>query len=113
MQHDPLVCVEDAVSACELIIEFTKNMGEAEFYVDLKTKAAVEREFEILGEALNRVKKIDANILTDVDNWREIIGFRNVIAHGYDVVEDEIVWDAVNRDIPKLLKQLKEIIEKP
>ncbi len=81
--------------------------------MDLKTKAAVEREFEILGEALNRVKKIDANILTDVDNWREIIGFRNVIAHGYDVVEDEIVWDSVNRDIPKLLKQLKEIIEKP
>ncbi len=63
MQHDPLVCIEDAVTACELIIEFTKNMDEAEFYVDLKTKAAVEREFEIVGEALNRIKKIDADIL--------------------------------------------------
>ena len=111
MRHDPLVCIEDAVAACELIIGFTKDMSEAEFYLDAKTKAAVEREFEIVGEALNRVKKIDVNILSKVDNWREIIGFRNVIAHGYDVVEEEIVWDSVNRDIPKLLEQLRGISE--
>ena len=74
MPHDPLVCIEDAVTACELILEFTKTMGEAEFYVDLKTKAAAEREFEIVGEALNRVKKIDVDILAEVDNWREISG---------------------------------------
>ena len=111
MPHDPLVCIEDAVTACELILEFTKSMVEADFYLDLKTKAAVEREFEIVGEALNRIKKIDVDILAEVDNWREFIGFRNVIAHGYDVVEDEIVWDSVNRDIPILLKQLKKIVE--
>jgi len=111
MPHDPFVCIEDAVTACELIIEFTETMDGAEFYIDLKTKAAVERQFEILGEALNRIKKIDLDILTNVDNWREIIGFRNVIAHGYDVVEDEIVWDSVQRDIPTLLKQLKKIAE--
>ncbi len=111
MPHDPLVCIDDAVTACKLIIEFTKDMDEAVFYVDLKTKAAVEREFEIVGEALNRIKKINVDILAEVDNWREIIGFRNVIAHGYDVVEDEIVWDAVKRDIPILLKQLKKIVE--
>jgi len=110
MPHDPLVCIEDAVTACELIIQFTKDMDEAEFYVDLKTKAAVEREFEIVGEALNRIKKINVDILAGVDNWREIIGFRNVIAHGYDVVEDEIVWDSVKRDIPILLNQLKKIV---
>ncbi|MEA2110092.1 MAG: HepT-like ribonuclease domain-containing protein [Pseudomonadota bacterium] len=113
MPHDPFVCIEDAVTACKLIIEFTETMDGAEFYIDLKTKAAVERQFEILGEALNRIKKIDFDILTEVDNWREIIGFRNVIAHGYDVVEDEIVWDSVQRDIPTLLKQLKKIAENP
>ena len=111
MPHDPLVCIEDAITACELIIEFTKTLVKDEFYVDLKTKAAVEREFEIVGEALNRIKKIDVGILAEVDNWREIIGFRNVIAHGYDVVEDEIIWDSVKRDIPILLKQLKKIAE--
>lgn len=59
MRHDPLVCIEAAVTACELILEFTETMAEAEFYVDLKTKAAVEREFEIVAEALNRIKKIE------------------------------------------------------
>lgn len=111
MQHDPLVCIEDAIEACELILQFTKGMKYVEYYADLKTKAAVEREFEIIGEALNRIKKINVGMLANVDNWKEIIGFRNVIAHGYDVVEDEIVWDSIKRNIPALLKQLNKIIE--
>lgn len=109
MQHDPLVCIEDAINACELILQFTEGMDEDEYCDDLKTKAAVEREFEIIGEALNRINKIDAGILDIVDDWREIIAFRNVIAHGYDAVEDEIVWDSIKRNIPVLLKQLKKI----
>ena len=95
MGHDPLVCVDDAIKACELISLFIQGMSEEDFYIDPKTKAAVEREIEIIGEALNRIKTIDLDMLVTIDNWREIIGFRNVIAHGYDVVEDEIVWDSI------------------
>ena len=109
MQHDPLVCVEDAVMACELILQFTQDMTENDFYADNKTKAAVERKIEIIGEALNRIKKINPSKLEKIDNWREIIGFRNVIAHGYDVVEDSIVWESIENDIPLLLKQLQAI----
>lgn len=94
-----------------MILQFTKGMKDVEYYADLKTKAAVEREFEIIGETLNRINKINIGMLANVDNWREIIGFRNVIAHGYDVVEDEIVWDSIKRNIPELLKQLNKIIE--
>ena len=110
MVHDPLVCVEDAINACELILEFTHSMKEVNYYVDAKTKAAVERKFEIIGEALNRIKKTDLDLLAEIDNWREIIGFRNVIAHGYDIVEDELVWDSIKTDIPLLLEQLKHRI---
>ncbi len=110
MQHDPLVCVDDAIEACELIAQFIEGMREEDFYTDAKTKAAVEREIEIIGEALNRIKAIDSNMLSRIDNWREIIGFRNVIAHGYDVVEDEIVWESITNDIPLLTNQLKNIV---
>ena len=110
MPHDPLVCVEDALTACELIVQFTLDMGEVEYAADLKTQSAVERQFEIIGEALNRIKGIDPGLLDRVDNWREIIGFRNVIAHGYDVIENEIVWGSVKEDIPVLLAQLKRIL---
>ncbi len=111
MAHDPLVCIEDAVSACELIEQFTLGMNEVDYSVDAKTKAAVEREFEIIGEALNRIKTIRYDMLSEIDNWREIIGFRNVIAHGYDIVEDNIVWHSIINDIPLLLKQLTSIID--
>jgi len=103
MPHDPLVCIEDAVRACELILQFTEKMNAADFSGDLKTKAAVEREFEIIGEALNRIKNIDITLLTKIDYWKEIIGFRNVLAHGYDVVEDSIVWNSVKNHIPEQL----------
>jgi uncharacterized protein with HEPN domain len=53
MQHDPMVAVEDAINACKLIMEFTSGMKESEYCADLKTKAAVEREFEIVGEVGN------------------------------------------------------------
>ena len=81
MQHDPLVCVEGALMASELILQFTQDMTEDDFYADNKTKAAVERKLEVIGEAWNRIKTIDRNMLVKIDNWREIIGFRNVIAH--------------------------------
>lgn len=79
-------------------------------HADAKTKSAVERQFEIIGEALNRIKAIDPSILASIDNWREIIGFRNVIAHGYDVVEDEVVWQSIVSDIPVLKNQLKKVL---
>ncbi|KAA3596255.1 MAG: DUF86 domain-containing protein [Calditrichaeota bacterium] len=111
MRHNHLVCVEDAIHACELILQFTLGMRDSDYYKDVKTKAAVERQFEIIGEALNRIKKIDISLLERIDNWEEIIGFRNVIAHGYDIVEDEIVWEAINKDIPVLLNQLNELLD--
>jgi len=110
MPHDPLVCIEDAVTACDLIVQFTLDMGEDQYAADLKTQSAVERQFEIVGEALNRIKKIDPGLLDRVDNWREIIGFRNVIAHGYDVIENELVWNSVKKDIPVLLAQLQRML---
>ncbi len=110
MPHDPFVCIEDALTACELIVQFTLDMGEDEYTADLKTQSAVERQFEIIGEALNRIKSIDSGLLDRIDNWREIIGFRNVIAHGYDVIENEIVWGSVKENIPVLLAQLQRIL---
>jgi uncharacterized protein with HEPN domain len=110
MPHDPFVCLEDAVSACELIQQFTLDMNEEQYAADLKTQSAVERQFEIIGEALNRIKHIDLTLLDRIDNWREIIGFRNVIAHGYDVIENEIIWNSVRKDIPALLAQLNQVL---
>lgn len=111
MPRDPNVCIEDAISACALIIQFTATLTESEFLTDKKTQSAVERQFEILGEALNRLKQIDSKHLDKIEHANEIIGFRNIIAHGYDVVDSEIIWDAAQHDTPQLLAQLKRLID--
>ncbi len=56
--HDPRVCIEDAITACDHIAEFIGDMNEQHYLADAKTRSAVERQFEIIGEALNRIKRI-------------------------------------------------------
>ncbi len=110
MLHDPKVCLEDALNAALLIKEFTLNMSFEEYRNDLKTQSAVERQFEIIGEAFNRVFKMNEEILISVNSWKEIIGFRNVIIHGYDALSDDIVWDTIINNIPVLIKDLQTLI---
>lgn len=75
-------------------------------------KSAVERQFEILGEALNRIKKIDPELLDELSDWQRIISFRNVIVHAYDVIDDEIVFLVIKDKIPLFLENLTKIISR-
>jgi uncharacterized protein with HEPN domain len=70
----------------------------------------VERSFEIIGEALNRSFKIDPELVDGIPNYRQIISFRNILAHCYDTVEDRIVWGIIEESLPSLLSDLKRIL---
>ena len=74
-----------------------------EYLSDRQFRRAVEREFEIIGEALNRLSEEDANVAAQIAELPRIVAFRNRIIHGYDSVDDEIIWDAVQVHVPKLL----------
>ena len=74
------------------------------------TRRAVERNFEIIGEALNRVKKTDDQLLTKVSEHHRIIGFRNILIHGYDIVDETIVWQAATKHLPVLVDQVKQVL---
>lgn len=110
MKHDPKVCFLDVLNACQQILNFSENMTFEEYSSNDLVKSAVERKFEIIGEALNRVKKIDVTQLESVADFEQIIGFRNVIAHGYDSISDRIVWDTINDSIPMLIKEINDKI---
>jgi len=77
---------------------------------DLKTKKAVERNLEIIGEAVNRVFKTDSSI--QIKNAKSIIGTRNRIIHSYDNISDEVIWTIVCRDLPELLEEVKSLIDR-
>ncbi len=112
MKHDPKVCFIDVLNACQQILDFTKSVSFEEYRSNDLITSAVERKFEIIGEALNRVRKTDPSLLEIITDSEQIIGFRNVIIHGYDAISDRIVWDTVKESIPLLLREVSHILSK-
>jgi uncharacterized protein with HEPN domain len=100
----------DALEACRAIQQFTTGCNFAAYTADSMRRAAVERKFEILGEALNRAEESAPGLTERLPEIRRIIGMRNRIIHGYDAVDDEIVWDTVQHKIPFLLEQLSTLL---
>ena len=78
------------------------------FENDIRTKRAVERNIEIIGEAMNRILKEDREII--ISNSRKIVDIRNRIIHGYDSVSDEVMWGIVIRHLPILQKEVEKML---
>ncbi|MFH1717347.1 MAG: HepT-like ribonuclease domain-containing protein [Planctomycetota bacterium] len=104
-------CLFDILNAAKSIEQFTCRLEYTDYLADGQVQAAVERKFEIIGEALNRIKKLDASVLESISEHRRIIGFRNVISHGYDTLDAELVWDAVRTHLPALKEQVEQLQE--
>lgn len=100
----------DALEACRAIQKFSAGLDYAHFVVDELLRAAVERKFEILGEALNRAEHSDPDLADRLPQLRRIVGMRNRIIHGYDAVDEEILWDAVEFKIPTLREQISALL---
>ena len=75
---------------------------------DLKTKRAVERNIEIIGEAMSRILKEDNHI--QISNSRKIVDVRNRIIHGYDSVSDDVIWGIVIKNLPVLQKEVEDLL---
>ena len=78
------------------------------FQNDLKTKRAVERNIEIIGEAMSRILKQDSSI--EISDSRKIVDVRNRIIHGYDSVSDEVIWGIVIKNLPVLQKEVETLL---
>ena len=73
--------------------------------------SAVERQFEIIGEAINQLSQIDPHTASRISDYRQIIAFRNILIHGYAQVDDRIVWDLVSDKLPVLQRETKTLLE--
>lgn len=76
---------------------------------DIKTKRAIERNIEIIGEAVNRILKKDKNF--EINNAQQIIGTRNRIIHGYDRVSDDMVWSIAINHLPRLRTEVEGLFD--
>jgi uncharacterized protein with HEPN domain len=101
----------DAQVACLRIIEASKDLDFSDYEADWVVRSAVERQLEIIGEALKRAEDEEPNLVDRLPELRQIIGIRNRIIHGYDTVDDEIVWDVAQNKVPALEDRLSALLE--
>ena len=101
---------EDIRQAAECILNFTVNKTLSDYETDILLRSAVERQFEIIGEAANQLLKSDPKTAERIDKYQRIIGFRNILTHGYDIVDDYVVWEVLQNDLPKLHQQVKSLL---
>jgi uncharacterized protein with HEPN domain len=110
MQLEAKKLLEDMRQACERILEFTEGKTLSDYMGSALLRSGVERQFEIIGEALNRLTKVEPNVANQIRHYRRVISFRNILIHGYDVVEDPVVWDVITSDLPALHKQIRILL---
>jgi uncharacterized protein with HEPN domain len=100
----------DASNAGTAIAEMAAGKSFADFDNDLVLRSAVERQFEILGEALNRLDRLDVALAARIPDLRQIVAFRNILIHGYASIDRARVWRAVQDDLPPLRATLVELL---
>lgn len=100
----------DAYGACDAIQQFIGNIDFATYESDLLLRSAVERQLEIIGEALGQAANEDEELEEQIPAIPRIVALRNRVIHGYDTVDDEIVWDIVQNKVPALRSQLQDLL---
>ena len=102
----------DIVRSAEAIQTATYGRTFGEYQRDLYFRLAIERLFEIIGEALNQMSRIDPETAYGITDYRSIIGLRNVLIHGYARIDNDRVWTIANQQLPLLLSEARGLLEK-
>ena len=101
--------IQDIWKAIQEILSFVAGMDYEALNADRCTQVAVLYEIIVIGEAANRLSDEFRQEHSAVP-WKEIIGMRNILAHQYEKVDSEVVWDVVNHDIPELMALIKPLV---
>jgi uncharacterized protein with HEPN domain len=110
MNHDVKAYLYDISQACRQIIAFTKGVSCENYASNELVKAAVERKFVTIGEAMMKLRREEPQLLERISGHYRIIGFRNVLVHGYDSIDDATVWSAVVDGVPILLCEVEALL---
>ncbi|HOK66519.1 MAG TPA: DUF86 domain-containing protein [Anaerohalosphaeraceae bacterium] len=100
----------DIVQACDAVRSFLSGRTFTDYQQDELLRAAVERKLMIIGEAVYQILRIAPELESSISQARQIVGFRNVLVHGYFAVEDETVWGIASHDIPVLAQEAARLL---
>jgi uncharacterized protein with HEPN domain len=111
MSRDYRLYLDDMLMAAEKVLRFTQGVDLVRFVDDEKTFDAVVRNLEIIGEAAKHVPAEVQARCPEVE-WRSIAGLRDIVAHEYFGIDEDILWDIIVHQVPDLLTQVRQILER-
>ena len=111
MRDEILASLYDIQHAGAAIMQFVDGKRRDDYETDEFLRSAVERKFEIIGEALCRIRKVDPAILDRIREHRIVVSFRNILVHGYDSIDNQIVWGIIAEDLARLLSDVEGLLD--
>ncbi len=102
MERDPRGWLYDARQSADAITRFLAGISQDEYLTNEILRAAVERHFEIIGEALARLARSSPEVAARIPDLARAVAFRNLLIHGYRVVDSQTVWRITQEDLPPL-----------
>jgi uncharacterized protein with HEPN domain len=117
MERDPRCLLWDVREGADAVLRFIAGKSADDYLADEMLRAAVERRFEIIGEALSRLAKASPELAVRIPDLDRAIAFRNLLIHGYAVIDDATVWRTAREDLPglrdRVVALLAELEKKP
>ena len=111
MQRDPRAFLWDVREAALAIQSFTEGMDASAYVSNQLVQAAVERKFEVIGEALNQLAKLDPSLAARISDLPQIVAFRNQLIHGYATINATTVWNISRNALPGLLEAVQGLLD--
>jgi len=110
MRDEILAHFHDIIQAGKAVKGFIAGRTFQDYEADEQLRSAVERKFEIMGEALNRIRRDEPDVLHRIREYRNIVSFRNILVHGYDAIDDRIVWGVIEEDLDNLIEDTVKLV---
>ena len=109
--RDPRKYLYDILNSCEFILEFAMGKTVDDYKRDRAFRSALERELQIVGEAMLQLDNIAPEVAEKIPEYRNIIGFRHVLVHGYNALDPATVWNVVETKLNELSRKVKSILK--
>jgi len=110
MPRDPEKYLFDMLDSCRFLLEFTSGHTLEEYTRDRGFRSAIERELQIIGEALIQLNQLAPETAQQISEYQRIISFRHVLVHAYDSLNYDLVWYVVERKLPTFQDEIQALL---
>ena len=110
MRRDPEKYLHDIADSCRFLVKFTEGRSLDNYRQDRGFRSAVERELQIIGEAVMMLKKLNPQLSDKISESNRVIHFRHVLVHGYDILDYDLVWNVIENKLPILLREVETLL---